>query len=444
MTQSYKDKIQPASFRDVQFFVKSHSGNFGRRVISHEFPFSDLPFTEDLGKKSRSFQIEGFLIGEDYFAQKDKLIAACEQFGSGILVHPYLGRLQINCQSLSINESLDDGGIANLSFQFIESGDALIAIVDTDKTAKLTSSTTAIKISSLNNFKEIYEIKDTLKSGIQKAKDALNQTLDNLNKAQKLCADIAQTGNDLAQFVRESSNAIDKIILFPDKVSALFESAYGALSTSIDKFNSKNSPKRLMAAASLLSSASGSLASPNTAALNSSSVQKSSPENDTKRRNAWMNLSQTKVNQVQILNSTSKEAQIEQTNKNIIELTTNALALSYLADAAASSSFASSDDVSNTRNLILKLADSILEHSLISDGMFNAIQNMQACLSEALLATENKLPLISIFNLTKNTNVLSFLYDNFENLDKEGDLISRNNIQDPFVLSTGSQLEVAV
>lgn len=444
MTKNDKDKLQPASFREVQFFVKSHSGNFGRRVISHDFPFLDKPFTEDLGKKSRSFNIEGFLIGEDYFAQRDKLISACEQFGSGVLVHPYLGRLQVNCQSLSINESFDDGEITNLSFQFVESGDVLIAVIDTDKTAKLTDATSAIKINSLDNFKKIYEIKDTVKSGIQKAKDAVNQTLDNLNKAQKLCADIAQTGNDLAQLVRESSNAIDKIILFPDKVSALFESAYGALSTSIDKFNSKNDPKRLMAAASLLGTASGSLASPNSTALNSAYGQKSSPENDMKRRDAWMSLSHAKVNQVQILNSVSIEAQTEQRNKILIELTTNALALSYLADAAVSSSFTSSEDVNHSRNLILTIADEILEHPLISDDMFYSIQNMQSYLSQALFSVANNLPLISIFKVEKNTNILSFLYENFESLDKEEDLISRNNIQDPFEIKAGTTLQVSV
>ncbi|MES2614576.1 MAG: DNA circularization N-terminal domain-containing protein, partial [Bdellovibrionota bacterium] len=46
---SWKDNLQQASFREVKFLVKSHSVNLGRRVVSHEFPFGDKPFTEDLG-----------------------------------------------------------------------------------------------------------------------------------------------------------------------------------------------------------------------------------------------------------------------------------------------------------------------------------------------------------------------------------------------------------
>ena len=441
---NWKENLQPASFRDIKFLVRSHTLGLGRRVVSHEFPFGDKPFTEDLGRKSRSFNIEGFLVGNDYFTNRDQLISACEQFGSGVLVHPYYGRLQVNCQSLSIHETIDEGGFASLTFNFIESGDALVSVVDTDKTAQLTSSTAAIKTSALDNFKEIYAIADSVKSGVQKAKDAVRQTMDNLNKAQKLCADIAQTGNDLSQLVKEASSAIDKIILFPDTVAALFESSYGALSTSIDKFNSKNDPKRLLASASLLGSVSGSLASPNSTVVSSSSTQTSTPENDTKRLNAWTNLSQSKIDQTQILNSSSKEAQIEQNNKSILELTTNTLALGYLSDAAASSVYASSDDVNNTRNLILTIADEILGHPLISDDMFYAIKNMQSCLSQALSAVSNKLPIISIFKVDKNTNTLSFLYDNFESLDKEEDFITRNNIQDPFDIKVGTQFEVAI
>ena len=441
---SYKDNLQPASFRKVKFFVRSHLVNIGRRVVSHEFPFGEKPYTEDLGKKSRSFNIEGFLNGEDYFANRDALIAACEQFGSGELIHPYLGRLQLNCQSVSVSESFDDGGMANFSFQFVESGDKLITIVNTDKISEIAKINAAIKASSLDNFKNIYATVNTIKSGIQVAKDAVNQALDNLNKTQKLCADIAQTGNDLGQLITEASNAIDKIILFPDKVSALFETAYGALSTSIDKFCSKNDSKRLLAAATLVGSVSGSLASPNEATVSSAGVQKNTPETDSKRINAWTNLSQSKINQVQILDSSSKEAQTEKTNKSIMNLTTNSLALGYLADAAASSTFSTSDDVHNTRNSILSIADVLLEHPLISDDMFNYIQNMQSCLSDALSAVENNLPIISIFTVSKNTNVLSFLYDNFESLDKEDDLTSRNNIEDPFDIQAGSQLQVTV
>lgn len=440
----YIDQLQKASFREIPFFVHSHSTNFGRRVISHEFPFGEKPFTEDLGKKQRAFNLDGFLIGEDYFAKRDKLIAACEQLGSGTLTHPYLGKMQVNCLSLSISENSQEGGYASLSFQFVESSDALTTVIDTDAKAKLTSATQSTKIATLDNFKQIYSIVSTAKSGIQKAKDAVNQTMSDLNKAQKLCADIAQTGNDLSQFVREVSNGIDKIITFPDKVSALFETAFAALSTSIDKFNSKNDPKRLVAAASLLSSVSGSLASPNTTAVNSVNTKKSSPENDTKRLNVWTNLSESKIKQVQILNSASIEAQTEQKNKILIELTINTLALSYLADAAASSSYAVSSDVVNTRNLILNLADTLLDHPLISDEMFLSIQNMQSYLSDTLFSVQNTMPIISLVQIIKNTNVLSFLYENFASLDKEEDLMRRNNIEDPFILKVGTTLQVAV
>ncbi|MES2613869.1 MAG: hypothetical protein V4591_00475, partial [Bdellovibrionota bacterium] len=100
-------------------------------------------------------------------------------------------------------------------------------------------------------------------------------------------------------------------------------------------------------------------------------------------------------------------------------------------------------DVINTRNFILGLSDEILEHPLISDDMFYSIQNMQSCLSDALSSIENKLPLISTVKVTKKTNVLSFLYENFESFEKEVDLIARNNIENLFDIKAGMNLEVA-
>ncbi len=441
---SWEDNLQTASFREIKFFVKSHSVSLGRRVISHEFPFADKPFTEDLGKKSRSFNIEGFLFGKDYFNERDKLIAACEQFGAGDLVHPYLGRLEVNCQSLSLAESLEEGGIANLSFQFVESGVDLPPIVETDKQSIVTDSSAILKKSTLDNFKKIYAVVDTVKSGIQKAKDALNQVLDELNKTQKLCADIAQTGNDLSYLVKEASKAIDKIIAYPDNVAALFETSYAALSSSIDGFHSKNDSKRMMAAASMIISVSGTMASPNTLSEASENIQKSTPAKDSKRIYAWTRLTKNKINQVQILNSTSQESNIEKDNKNILELTAQSLALSYLSDCAASSVFATSEDVQNTRNTILALSDEILENPLISDDMFSSIQSLQNAVCDALVSVENKLPVISIIQIKQNTNVLSFLDENFGSLEKEEDFISRNNISDPFFIRAEMNVRVAV
>jgi len=441
---SWKDKLQTASFREVPFFVRDHTVSVGRRNVSHDFPYGEKPFTEDLGKKSREFNLSGFIVGDDYFESRDKIIAAAETRGSGILVHPYLGRMHVNCKSLTISEDTENGRTAKISFDFIESGDVLSSKETGDKVAAVTQSTADLKEKTLSNFEKIYAIADTAKSGIQKAKDAVNQVVDGVKKSQKMCADIAQVGNDLSQLIREVSAGIDTIITFPDKVAALFETSYGALSSSIDGFLSKNDPKRLAMAAGMISDVSGTLASPNQSVASTTYTEKQTISSDAKRIEAWKNLSQTNVVQVQILDTTATEANTEEKNRAVIETTARLIGFAYLADCVSSALFSSARNIEIIRLEVMQMADNLMENPLISDDIFRALQNTQISVTDALESTQNELPIIRVYEVRKNTNSLCFLYDHFSRITGEEDLIKRNTIKDPAHVGEGIFLEVAV
>src|SRR5688572_26751846 len=89
--------FRQASFRGVGFLIDSVDSQFGRHVVTHEYPQRDIPFSEDLGRKARRFSMTAYLVGGDYMLARDVLIAACELPGSGLLVHPYQGELQVVC-----------------------------------------------------------------------------------------------------------------------------------------------------------------------------------------------------------------------------------------------------------------------------------------------------------------------------------------------------------
>ena len=123
---SWREQLRPASFRGVAFKVTSNSGSFGRRVAVHEYPFRDLPYVEDLGRRAREIRIEALLIGNDYMAGRDALIAAVEDAGPGKLVHPTLGELTVSVLDggMNVDESTEQGGMCRISFSCIESGEA--------------------------------------------------------------------------------------------------------------------------------------------------------------------------------------------------------------------------------------------------------------------------------------------------------------------------------
>ncbi|HAW1868790.1 TPA: baseplate protein [Escherichia coli] len=92
---TWKDRLQDASFRGVPFKVEEESAGTGRRVETHEYPNRDKPYTEDLGKITFRPSITAYVVGDDCFDQRDRLIDALNKPGPGTLVHPTYGELKV-------------------------------------------------------------------------------------------------------------------------------------------------------------------------------------------------------------------------------------------------------------------------------------------------------------------------------------------------------------
>ena len=115
--------LRPASFRGVPFVVDVAAGEGGRRIVTHEFPLRDQPYTEDLGRAAQRHRIRAFVIGDDYQDKRDALLAACQDKNTaGTLVHPFLGERQCRSGLLRWSESKDRGGYAAFDIDFVEDG----------------------------------------------------------------------------------------------------------------------------------------------------------------------------------------------------------------------------------------------------------------------------------------------------------------------------------
>lgn len=137
---TWREQLQPASFRGVPFMVASHDKAIGRRTQVHEFPLRDKPFVEDLGRKARSYNIDAYVIGSEYIAQRDALIEAIEKSGSGTLVHRYFGQLRVHVTESRIRESNTEGGWAKFTLSFVESGDEPRPVASNDTRQKVATS----------------------------------------------------------------------------------------------------------------------------------------------------------------------------------------------------------------------------------------------------------------------------------------------------------------
>jgi prophage DNA circulation protein len=156
---SWRDQLKnPASFRGVTFFVESAERTGGRRGVTHEYPFRDEPFREDLGRQARGFTVEGFVIGDEYLAARDRLIGALESpSGPGQLVHPYYGARHVAVLSFRVRETAGDGGLARFSIEFEETPASPVQPTATvDATEKARTAATAARTGVGDAFLAVY------------------------------------------------------------------------------------------------------------------------------------------------------------------------------------------------------------------------------------------------------------------------------------------------
>ncbi|KQT66712.1 MULTISPECIES: DNA circularization protein [Pseudomonas] len=114
---NWRDRLLPASFRGVGFWIDQAKTPVGRKGRLHEYPQRDLPFFEDLGQQAKTHDLTAFIIGPDCLEQRDKLLKALEQ-GRGELVHPWLGRLQVKVGECDMTHTRQDGGLVTFALKF--------------------------------------------------------------------------------------------------------------------------------------------------------------------------------------------------------------------------------------------------------------------------------------------------------------------------------------
>lgn len=149
----WQQQYRSGSWRGVPFVTMSHGADFGRRKEHHEFPFRDQPWPEDLGRQARSWTLSVFVIGADYMAQRDALIAAIEAPGVGTLVHPWLGTFQAHIYGkCHLTETTSEGGMARFDLVFVERGNDVSALSTPDTQGASVAAATKVKAKAVSRF----------------------------------------------------------------------------------------------------------------------------------------------------------------------------------------------------------------------------------------------------------------------------------------------------
>ncbi|RUR94700.1 hypothetical protein PB16LOC_00997 [Pectobacterium versatile] len=201
----WEDYLHQASFRGVPFAVVAADGAFGRRQAVHEYPYRDTAWVEDIGRSTRKMTLKGFLIQDsakynapDVIKQRESLIAACEAFGSGTLIHPTLGELTVSIPEggLRISESMDSGRIFEFSLTIIESGLKVFAITGNSAAATLVKDG-FLKTASIAVLAFIAQVKGEMRSVTQAIKTIKNVANFWVNMVNSTVSEVTNLGNTL-------------------------------------------------------------------------------------------------------------------------------------------------------------------------------------------------------------------------------------------------------
>lgn len=158
-TAPWRLNLQPASYNGVPFHVDIDTKSGGRRLVPHEFPKRDTPWTEDMGRRVRRFSVVAYIIqsfdnGFDYRPNRDDLIAQLEALGPGTLIHPTLGQDVVEVDEYKITERRELGGYAEFEIQFVEAGQQTV----TSPVADTPSASVSASQSAITSFQNSTDI----------------------------------------------------------------------------------------------------------------------------------------------------------------------------------------------------------------------------------------------------------------------------------------------
>lgn len=245
---AWRDNLRPASFRGVPFKVDTSDLSGGRAVVDHEFPFRDTePYVEDLGKQGRVFAVSGYLVGDDYFTQKESLLSALEEPGPGELVHPYWGTHVVVCASFRITERKDDGRMATFVAEFRKTSEPLYPADSPDNQALVDAAADAAQAASEDVFESRFSVQGAAQFVVDAAREQVEAVADLMDS---LLGPMQLAAEDLAELKRDIDNLYldaDALIRAPNDLAdryAMIIRNFGAMPAVPDR--SLNGLKRLI------------------------------------------------------------------------------------------------------------------------------------------------------------------------------------------------------
>lgn len=398
---AWRDNLRTASFKGIKFHVADHESSAGRRLAVNEYPFRDVPYTEDLGRSAGRWQITAYLVGEDYMAAAARLMEAVDAGGAGALVHPYLGTKQVIAQEARRRETQREGRYVEITITFVEAGARQFpnsAQIATKLTATSADSLIGISRGLFENGINLTGVSEFVRdafggsmtdaAGIFEAIQLngginVQTTISKINQAAEWVASLVELGNPSASLLGNIPGIADRLISLFKGVLDLGGSSKSKASN-LAKFSSYSVPRAV--------------------------------------------------------DNTSQNIIINQ-NAAITERFVRTVAMAEEAKALVQVPFTSFDEAIDTRKYILGRIDSVMADSQ-DDAEYDALQALRKQVGNAIPADSESLPRLGSVVLSQSSPSLAVAYDLYGTVSREADLIARNHVRHPGFMPGGQELEI--
>lgn len=388
-------QLRRASFRGVPFEVTSSNLSVGRRTQTFEYPQRDDPSTEDMGRSKRTIRITAFVAGYDYIARMKRLIAACEKPGSGRLIHPWLGSMEVTPTDLSA-PVFESNRVASVSLTFVESGKLQYPNALLDVGAKCLSAAQMLVNAEFDEFVRTFDLsgaQDFVKEAVGLDLQGIlnSETVQSVCDAFDLADELATLSHDVITLAEGGADALFNRVLDTYGLQG-FASTVHAWTDVSPRFRSLTQSSE----------------------LNSAKPQAVASRTTSERIEKANAASQAMIRGLSVANMVVAASEIGTSNDRL--------------DASTPVQTAPYDDLIAVRNEILEAID---EESLkvSSDPIYEALCESRSAVYEAITQrAENQARLVS-FKPSSVQPALVLAYDYYGDASREAEIVGRNKIR---------------
>ena len=243
---SIVDSIYRGSYDGHPIVFEDASTKGGRKYSKKEYPNRDDQNMQDLGLRPRSYSLTIVVNAsspDNYFEERDALLAVLEKEGSATLVHPLYGSIKnMVAPDWDIVEESGRLGEGKISVTFEPDSDSGIPV-----NAQETLSGVLALLADANNaiadaLESGYEIKNNVFGVATSALKNVNNFVDNITEATSFVGTVTADASGLALQLADIQSDVNSLIQNPTQMTTsmldVFQTTWGLFSSEEDSLKS--------------------------------------------------------------------------------------------------------------------------------------------------------------------------------------------------------------